>query len=445
MHNNSIAEWLKKNNIAMVECLVPDMTGNARGKFIPAEKFIADESRLPESILAQAITGEYSDEHWDFMKPNDGDMLLKPDPETIRSVPWAKEPTAQIIHDCFFMDKVPHPLSSRHLLKQVLSLYEQEGWMPVVAPEMEFYLTEKNTNPRDELKPPVGRSGRRETIRQSYGVGAANEFEDFLEAMYRCCNQQNLDIDTLVHESGTAQLEVNFKHGDALKLADQVFTFKRSVREMALQHDMYATFMAKPYQHEPGNAMHIHQSVLDNNGDNIFVHSDGQENDLFRWYIGGMQKYIPYCISFFAPNVNSYRRFTKEASAPVNMDWGYDNRTAGLRIPNGSANSKRVENRFPGADANPYLAMAASLACGYLGIKHKLEPTPPNSGNAYDGDITIQRNLLSALTLLDKSPELTELFGKEFITGYQAVKNQEFEEFNQVVTPWEREYLLLNV
>ncbi|MEH6606012.1 MAG: glutamine synthetase family protein [Pseudomonadales bacterium] len=445
MQDVDISNWLKERGIKEVECLVPDMTGNARGKFIPAGKFIKEESRLPEAILAQTVTGEYSDEDFDFISPIDGDMLLVPDAATIRVVPWATEPTAQIIHDCFQPDGSPHPFSTRNVLKKVLAGFTDKGWFPVVAPEMEFYLVAKNINPDMELEAPIGRSGRRESARQSYGIDAANEFENVIDEMYNFCEKQELDVDTLIHESGAAQMEINFLHGNALNLADQVFVFKRTLRESALRQGIYATFMARPHEKEPGSSMHIHQSILDAEGNNIFVDENGEETDLFRWYIGGLQKYIPYVISLFAPNVNSYRRFTKADDAPINLEWGYDNRTAGIRVPHSSAKNRRVENRFAGADANPYLAMAASLGCGLLGIMNKIEPTAAHGGDAGGEEIVISRNLESALQLLDELPEVEAMFGAHFIEGYKAVKSAEFEEFNKVVSAWEREFLLLNV
>lgn len=441
-----IESWLKENQITEVECLVPDMTGNARGKFIPAKKFLKEDSRLPEGILAQTVTGEFSDDYWDLLGTIDGDMLLEPDPSTARNVPWANETTGQIIHDCYTKDGKPHPFSTRAVLKHILSLYEQEGLQPVIAPEMEFYLVEKNTNPDIALAPPLGRSGRPETARQSYSIDAANEFEPFVEDMYAYGEAMGLDIDTLIHESGAAQLEVNFIHGDPLKLADQVFTFKRMVREVALKHDMYATFMAKPMASEPGSAKHIHQSILSAADQrNIFATSEGEYSQAFYHYLGGLQKYTPYVMSFFAPNVNSYRRFTREVSAPINLHWGFDNRTTGLRVPDANPKNYRIENRFPGADVNPYLSIAATLACGYLGMKNQIEPSAAYEGNAYEEELALPRTLEEALRGLQEDRDIFELFGEKFIQLYTSIKLVEFEEFNHVISSWEREHLLLNV
>jgi glutamine synthetase len=441
-----IESWLKENKITEVECMVPDMTGNARGKFIPAKKFLKEDSRLPEGILAQTVTGEYSDDYWDLLDTVDGDMLLEPDPSTMRLVPWANEATGQIIHDCYTKDGEPHPFSTRAVLKRILALYEKEGLTPVIAPEMEFYLVEKNTNPDMVLKPPLGRSGRPETARQSYSIDAANEFEPFVEDMYTYGEAMGLDIDTLIHESGAAQLEVNFIHGDPLDLADQVFTFKRMVREVALKHNIYATFMAKPMATEPGSSKHIHQSILSTaTGKNIFATEEGEYSEAFFHYIGGMQKYTPYIMSFFAPNVNSYRRFTREVSAPINLHWGYDNRTTGLRVPDAKPKNFRVENRFPGADVNPYLSIAATLACGYLGMKNKIKPSAAFEGNAYEEDQELPRTLEEALRGLQEDQDIIDLFGEKFIQLYTSIKLVEFEEFNRVISSWEREHLLLNV
>jgi glutamine synthetase len=373
-------------------------------------------------------------------------MSLVPDANTMRLVPWAEDPTGQIIHDCFTRGGEPHPLATRNVLRRVLALYEAQGWKPVVAPEVEFYLVQKNLDPDYELEPPVGRSGRREAGRQSYSIDAANEFDPIIEDMYDFCEAQELDVDTLIHEDGVAQMEVNFLHGDALDLADQVFVFKRTMRETALRHGIYATFMAKPMAREPGSALHIHQSVVDSEtGRNIFSQEDGSEHPRFRHYIGGLQRYTPGAIAFYAPSVNSYRRFAPDISAPVNLHWGYENRTTGLRVPDSPPQARRLENRFPGVDANPYLAIAASLACGYLGMLQKIDPTEPHGGDAYLHRITVARSLEAALTLLEASEDLQQAMGHRFTRAYCAVKREEFEAFNKVISSWEREYLLLNV
>ncbi|SFF98597.1 glutamine synthetase family protein [Neptunomonas qingdaonensis] len=445
----AVEKFLKENAIIEVESTLPDMTGNARGKFYPTKKFLAEKGgRIPETVLVQTVTGDWADNHYDIVDASDRDMILLPDPDTLRIVPWAAEPTAQIINDCYDTQGGLHPLASRTVLRKVLALFEKKGLRPVIAPEVEFYLIQKNTDPDYELKPATGRSGRRETARQSYSIDAVNEFNPIIDTLYSYCEAQGLDIDTLIHESGAAQMEINFLHGDPLKLADQVFVFKRTLRETALKHGVYATFMAKPMQSEPGSAMHIHQSLIDiKTGKNIFTTENGTFSEAFYYYLGGLQKYTPNAISFFAPNVNSYRRFAPDIAAPVNMKWGIDNRTTGLRVPKSESEATRIENRFPGSDSNPYLAIAASLACGYLGMKEKLQPTKPTyDAAAEEGDsVELARSLEEGLRLLEDCPELREIMGSRFIDAYIGVKRAEFETFHKVISSWEREYLLLNV
>lgn len=194
--------------------------------------------------------------------------------------------------------------------------------------------------------------------------------------------------------------------------------------------------------------MHIHQSLIDvKTGKNVFANEDGSYSDMFYHYMGGLQTFTPNAISFYAPNVNSYRRFAPDIAAPVNMKWGVDNRTTGLRAPEAVPAATRIENRFPGADCNPYLAIAASLACGYLGLVNKIEPTKPTEGPAVkDGDsVELARSLEEGLRLLEECPELREIMGSRFIDAYIGVKRAEFETFHQVISSWEREFLLLNV
>ena len=349
-------------------------------------------------------------------------------------------------HDCFDKDGKLVPFAPRSVLRRVCDLFDAEGLSPVVAPELEFYLVARNTDPDIPLKPPIGRSGRAETSRQSYSIDAVNEFDPLFEDVYDYCEKMELNVDTLIHEAGAGQMEINFFHDHPLGLADEVFFFKRTLREAAMRHDMFATFMAKPIAGEPGSAMHVHQSVLAKaTGLNIFSHEDGTPTQEFFWYIGGLQKYIPAAMALFAPYVNSYRRLVRSNAAPINIQWGTDNRTVGIRSPVASAAARRIENRVIGADANPYVALAATLACGYLGIKQRIEPSPECKGDAYLGDFQLPRSLGEALNLLRNESDLAEVLGPAFVTVYTEVKEIEFAEFMKVISPWEREHLLLHV
>ncbi|MFN9449895.1 MAG: glutamine synthetase family protein [Rubrivivax sp.] len=446
---SELETWLNERRVTEIECLVPDLTGVARGKILPRQKFYEDRGmRLPEVVVALGVTGEFPEEgpYYDVISPTDQDMHLRPDPSTVRIVPWATDPTAQVIHDCYDRDGKLIPYAPRSVLRRVCDLYKAEGWEPVVAPELEFYLVARNTDPDVPLKPPIGRSGRSETSRQAYSIDAVNEFDPLFEDVYDYCEKMELNVDTLSHEIGAGQMEINFFHAHPLGLADEVFLFKRTVREAALRHDMFATFMAKPIAGEPGSAMHIHQSVLDiATGLNIFSRPDGSPSDEFHWFIGGLQRYIPAAMALFAPYVNSYRRLARFTAAPINIQWGTDNRTVGIRSPLAAPAARRVENRVIGADANPYVALAATMACGYLGIKNRIEPTPECKGDAYLGDYQLPRSLGEALQLLRDEKDLADVLGAGFITVYTEIKEIEYAEFMKVISPWEREHLLLHV
>ncbi|KAA5602501.1 glutamine synthetase family protein [Blastochloris sulfoviridis] len=440
--------WAKKRGIEEIECVLPDQAGVARGKIMPAAKFFAKpQLALPSSIFCQTISGEYpdSDEKWQA-DPADGDLILEPDWSTLAVVPWASDPTAQLIHDAFHYDGRPVDVAPRQVLRRVTELYSHHGWTPVVAPEIEFYLVKPNTDPDYPLEPPIGRSGRPEIGRQSYSIQAVNEFDALFERIYDYSEAQGLEIDTLIHEEGAAQMEINLRHGEPIQLADQVFMFKRTIREAALQHQIYATFMAKPIAREPGSAMHIHQSVLDTTtGLNIFSDEKGRPTAEFFSFIAGQQKYLPAVMCMLAPYVNSYRRLTRDSTAPINTRWGYDNRTTGLRIPPSEADARRVENRVPSSDANPYLAVAASLACGYLGMMEGLPATEPTEGSAHGLDFELPRGLLEAVAAFEDCEPLVDVLGEAFVATYAAIKRTEFETYMRVISPWEREYLLLNV
>ena len=296
------------------------------------------------------------------------------------------------------------------------------------------------------LAAPIGRSGRAETSRQVYSIDAVNEFDPLFEDIYDYCELMNLDVDTLIHEIGAGQMEINFLHGDPLGLADKVFFFKRTLREAALKHDMYATFMAKPMAGEPGSAMHVHQSVLDiKTGRNIFSNDDGSAAPIFKHYIGGLQRFMPSAMAIVAPYVNSYRRIVRHSAAPINIQWGMDNRTVGFRVPESGVQDRRVENRIIGADANPYLALAVTLACGYLGMTEQLEPTAMMTGSAYAMPFELPQGLPEALAVLRAEDKLRSVLGERFIDVYAAIKDLEHQEFMTVISPWEREHLLLHV
>jgi glutamine synthetase len=441
-----VGRWLKEHRIEEVECALADIAGVARGKAMPAHKFAElKPAYMPVSIFFQGIAGGYVEFEGD-QDYTEGDLALVPDLSTMRTAPWARSPTAQVIHDVQWQNGREVEYSPRTVLKRIVRLYEHEGWQPVVAPEIEFYLTKPNPDPDYPLEPPVGRSGRAGSAKQSYSLAGVDEYTDVIDDIYDFAEAQGLKIDTIIQEGGSSQLEINLEHGDPLWLADQVFFFKRTLREAALRNGCFATFMAKPMANEPGSAMHIHQSIVDpETGKNLFSDKNGKPSDLFYGFLGGLQTHLPAAHVLLAPYVNSYRRLVPDAAAPINVEWGMDNRTTGLRVPVSPPEARRIENRLAGCDCNPYLAIAASLACGYLGMKNDLKPRPAVTGSAYARDYQVPRGLMDAVELFDESKELQKLLGMRFSALYKQIKLSEYEAFMRVISPWEREHLLLSV
>ena len=441
-------DYRQGRRIEEVECIIPDLAGMSRGKSMPVYKFAPDMTFfLPISLFYQTITGEYVDLEEIENQWMEHDIVLRPDMATASAVPWADDVSLQVINDLETRDGAPVAVAPRNVLKRVLGFYAEKGWRPIVAPELEFYLTKPNVDPNEPIEPPTGRTGRRGAGRQAYSMVAVDEYGPVIDTIYDYAEAQGLAIDTLIQEGGAGQIEINLLHGDPLSLADQVFYFKRAIREAALKNGTFATFMAKPMRDEPGSAMHIHQSLIDTKtGRNIFSNKDGSASKAFLHFIGGSQKHLRSTMPLLAPFVNSYRRFTAGMSAPVNLEWAADNRTTGLRIPNSDAEARRVENRVIGMDANPYLAIAASLACGYLGMVNKIEPRPEAEGEVYgESAAVLPRNLDEALDGFEEDTTVRDMLGEEFCQLYAAIKRAELEEFQREISPWERQHLLLNV
>jgi glutamine synthetase len=445
----AVQEYIGSDRLDEVECIISDLPGIARGKAMPAAKF-ARQSRffLPNSIFYQTITGDWGEAAGDegFTEP---DMILRPDYSTATAAPWTQDKTVQVIHDAFDQKDRPIAMAPRNVLKRLCRLYREKGWQPIVAPEMEFYLVARNVDPGKPIEAMIGRTGRPAAGRQAYSMSAVDEYGPVIDDIYEFAEIQGFEIDGITQEGGAGQVEINLRHGDPVKLADEIFYFKRLIREAALRHDCFATFMAKPIEGEPGSAMHIHHSIIDTKtGKNLFTGPQGGETDAFFNYIGGLQKHLPDVVAIMAPYVNSYRRYVKDHAAPINLAWGRDNRTTGIRIPISEPESRRVENRLAGMDCNPYLGIAASLACGFLGLVDEHWAGPSFKGDAYDtdeDDRTLPKTMYEALENFGEAKAVREVLGQRFCEVYEIVKRTEYAEFLQVISPWEREHLLLNV
>jgi glutamine synthetase len=426
-----------------VDFMVADMSGVPRGKVIDGSAFKAHElPHMAADVFFQTLTGAYGDSS-DRYNPADEDLQLDPDWNTYRKVPWRQEPHGQVI--CRALDKARKPLAfdPRQGLITVLERYAAHGLFPVMAPEVEFYLLEPATDWNGALEPARGRNPRMGSATEAFSIDGLDKFEDFVDELWRICEEANLALTDVVTEMGPAQLELNFHHADALSRADQLFLIKRAVRATAEDHGYLATFMAKPLEGMPGNGLHVHTSMLDGDGNNVFALQDGKAPARLRNFIAGLQRWLPVTFALIAPNVNSYKRFVPDSSAPINLQWGYDNRTAGLRVPYGNDNAGRVECRVAGADANPYLHFAATLMAGWLGLEQALEPTSPSRGDAYELPADLPRDLWTAHAALEASPEVRDMLGDPLVDAFVSVKQEELHHYRDTLSPWERRYLLL--
>lgn len=434
----------RAHGVRDVECLFADVTGYPRGKLMPAASFAAGgELRICQAIPMQCVTGEYS---YDPIFPDsDPDVRLVPDLGTLKLAPWSSVPRYMAVHDCVELDGSLCEFAPRSVLKNVVARYTALGLTPVVAPEIEFYLTAAMTDPAQPLTPPLGRGGRPEVGQSAFSLNALNELAPFWDAFHAAIDALGIRADTWLHEVGPSQYEINLLHGDPVAVADQAFLFKTAAREIALQHGLNAVFMAKPLAGEAGSSMHLHQSVVDAKGRNIFSQADGTESEAFLHYIGGLQAYTPDLTLIYAPTVNSYRRYVTGSQAPINVEWGRDNRTAGLRVPVSAPVARRVENRLAGADANPYLAIAATLAAGLAGMQERRAPGEPVQDNGYDLPRALPRTFSTAHEQMAQSGHAARLLGERFVRAYLAVKGLEHDHFLNEISAWERRFLLPQV
>ncbi|MBA1230750.1 glutamine synthetase [Pseudomonas viridiflava] len=401
--------------------------------------------QMARGVLLQCIMGGYPPAR--FYGSDDGDLALVPDPAQVHRLPWSDQPRALAICDAEELTGAGCALSTRGQLKSVLSRYAEYGLAPVVATELEFFVFAPNPDPLQPFAPPVGLDGRREQGYSAFSINSNNGLRPFFNEVYACMAALGLPRDTFMHEMGVSQFEINLLHGDPLLLADQTFLFKHLLKEVALKHGVIAVCMAKPLANTPGSSMHLHQSVVDAvSGRNVFSAEDGQSTPTFRHFIGGQQACMADFTALFAPNVNAYQRLCHPFASPNNACWSYDNRAAGLRIPASTPAARRVENRLPGADANPYLVIAASLAAGLYGIEQRVEPTAAVQGEIQvPEELTLPCTLHAALERLRCSHLAKELFGREFIEGYIASKTMELTSFLDEITPWERRVLAAQI
>jgi len=315
----------------------------------------------------------------------------------------------------------------------------------VAATELEFYLMDASAESKQRPQAPLV-NGRRITEVEGYSIDELDALEGFFNEIRETCTAQGVPADTIIAEIGPGQFEINLNHiNDPCKAADHAILFKRLVKGTARKYGMSACFMAKPYMGESGNGFHVHFSMLDEQGNNIFDDGGDLGTDTLRHAIGGLMEVMADSMLVFAPHLNSYRRFQKGAHAPTFASWGYENRTVALRVPESPGVARRIEHRVAGADANPYLVLASILAGALHGIENKIDPGAPVEGDAY-ADFNEERALPTswetAVTTLENSEMMANLLGDEFVRVFTAIKRQEQDSINAHISDIEYESYL---
>ncbi|MGH8485161.1 MAG: glutamine synthetase family protein, partial [Pseudomonas sp.] len=374
-------------DIEMIELFILDANGVPRGKLLHREELLAvyESGRpLPSTILGLTLNGddvENSGLVWDV---GDIDCRAYPLEHSLARLPWRQIPTAAVQVSMHPTEGAPANIADpRHLLVKVIDALKAEGYHPVMACELEFYLLDQKRDHQGHPQPALDNDGGRPRGTQVYGLRELEQIEPFLADLYAACKAQGIPARTAISEYAPGQVEITLEHGDALLAMDQAVRYKRLVKGVAHKHGMQACFMAKPFDHLAGTGMHMHVSLADAQGNNLYASEDKAGTPLLRQSVAGMLKHLLDSLLLFCPNANSYRRFQANSYAPLAPTWGVDNRTVSLRVPGGPANSRHIEHRICGADANPYLAAAAILASLHQGIRQRLDPGAPVEGNGY--------------------------------------------------------------
>jgi glutamine synthetase len=441
-NNNTLQEFLQKHpDTELVEMILPDICGGLRGKWVTREKFdklMAGQLKLPLSSLVCDVFGR-DGEAWVF-GTGDGDGYCEPDGRTLVAVPWQDRAMAQVLVSMKEIDGAPCAYDSRHILAGLMARFAAVGLTPVVATEMEFYLLREGDDALGRpLHTQTDRVGGTLAAGQTYSVETMAGMAELMHDIRDACVVQNLPVDTLIKESAPSQYEINLYHSpDALAAADQAVMLRRAIKALARKHGLRATFMAKPFGDLAGNGMHVHCSLVDQQGNNAFAGADAQGNTLLHEAVAGCLATMNDSMLLFAPNLNSYRRFQRGTHAPMAPCWGYENRTVSVRVPADALAATRIEHRVAGADANPYLVIAAILAGMLHGIEGKLQPPPPVEGNAYEHvPPSLPRYWPEALARFSDSDFVRDNLGAEFRHVYEVLKQQELDDFDRQVTPME--------
>ncbi|MGE8361693.1 glutamine synthetase family protein [Pseudomonas sp.] len=421
-------------DIDMFELFILDANGVPRGKLLHRDELLAvyESGRpLPSTILGLSMGGDDVEDSGLVWDVGDIDCRAFPLEGSLTRMPWRQIPMAAVQVSMHPQSGMPAAVADpRHVLIQVIDRLKAEGYHPVMACELEFYLLDQKRDAAGRPQPALDADGQRPRQTQVYGLRELEQIEPFLADLYAACKAQGIPARTAISEYAPGQVEITLEHGDALLAMDQAVRYKRLVKGVAHQHGMQACFMAKPFDHLAGTGMHMHVSLADAEGRNLFAAEDPAGTPLLRQAVGGMLASLLDSLLLFCPNANSYRRFQANSYAPLAPTWGVDNRTVSLRVPGGPANTRHIEHRICGADANPYLAAAAILAGIRRGIREDLDPGDPVEGNGYEqAKELLPTDWLTSLQALERSSWAREALGSAFLGVYLAVKRAEYRQF----------------
>ncbi len=422
-------DWLREHpDVKTIRVAAADLNGVPRGKRIPArfaDKLLNEGTKFPYSVLNMDIWGEDIEDSPLVFQAGDPDGMLLPTERGFMPMPWLEAPTGLLPLWMFHPDGRPYEGDPRQALARVVERYKAAGLTPVVATELEFFLIDDSGG---QLRvPPSPRSGKRRTGAETLSLRALDAFDRFFTALYDACEAMDIPADTAISEAAPGQFEINMMHqADPLKAADDAWLFKLLVKGLARQYGFAGSFMAKPYEAWSGSGMHMHFSILDRQGKNIFDNGSDQGSEQLRHAVAGCLDAMPGSTLLFAPHENSYDRLVPNAHAPTGIGWAYENRTSAIRIPSSGPKARRIEHRVAGGDVNPYLTVAAVLGAALNGLEDKAEPPPPITGNAYEqGLVQLPATWGEAIDTFATSPQIKRIFPAHLIENFVMTKRQE--------------------
>ncbi len=433
------------------DLFIVDLNGNLRGKRLlgsSLDKVYEEGVKLPRSVSGLDFWGGDVPENGLVFETGDNDGVCMPVQDKPVPVPWAEKDRHQLHAMMWNPDGTEFTADPRQCLSHIVKQYHDRGWYPVMATELEFYLMDGSSEEIQRPQPPVldRGHGRRLNTTDAYSIEDVDGLESFFAEVRDTCEKQGVLADTIISELGPGQFEINLKHvQDPLAAGDQAIWFKRLVKGIARKHGYSATFMAKPYAEESGNGFHVHYSLVDADGNNLFDDGGEDGTPMLRHAVAGMLEMMPQCMLMFAPHLNSYRRFMEGSHAPVFASWGYENRTVSIRIPESDPVARRIEHRVAGADANPYLVLASVLAGGLYGIENELEAPEPMVGDAYaaaDESTRLPSRWEDAIKTLEHSEQVPHYLTEEFVRVYGAVKSAEYKDLCSRISDIEYEAYL---